>query len=281
MLAVDVAQGADGAAARAGGPPPESEAEPDELDDGDAAAMREYTSNTALYNDRNLREGRDYALRYRRHEAVGAGVGKRLLFPDTAVLAPHGGGIERGTSELCLAIAGYHPATGATGGGPVFDYWMFEGLLSDGNKRLHVTSTHCDDPVAQSLAGGSRHALSLHGCTAEQARAKGDGQAVVVGGRDGALKAKVMKALKDAKFQVIDGEVVSRLAGQLPANIVNRTLTGGGVQLETTTQLRDAMFKPKCNTAALRGRNTTAVFDRFVAAVRTALAAPHTLPAAP
>jgi phage replication-related protein YjqB (UPF0714/DUF867 family) len=27
----------------------------------------------------------------------------------TVILAPHGGGIEKGTSELCLAVAGYHP----------------------------------------------------------------------------------------------------------------------------------------------------------------------------
>lgn len=50
--------------------------------------------------------------------------------PGPAVDAPHGGGIEPGTSELCLAIAGYHPASLAQTGGPTYDYWMLEGLLS-------------------------------------------------------------------------------------------------------------------------------------------------------
>ncbi|MCM4084720.1 poly-gamma-glutamate hydrolase family protein [Paractinoplanes hotanensis] len=59
-------------------------------------------------------------------------------------MALHGGGIEPGTSELFLAIAGYHPAGGATGG-PVHDYWMFEGIRSSGNAALHITSASCDD----------------------------------------------------------------------------------------------------------------------------------------
>ncbi|GAA0621718.1 poly-gamma-glutamate hydrolase family protein [Kribbella sandramycini] len=101
----------------------------------------------------------------------------------TVILAPHGGGIswydgswlpfafsvsETGTSELCLAIAGYHPAD-LTPSGPLHDYWMFEGLLASGNGDLHVKSTNCDDHTARSLAAGALNAIGLHGCKPDQA----------------------------------------------------------------------------------------------------------------
>ncbi|WBO69738.1 poly-gamma-glutamate hydrolase family protein [Streptomyces camelliae] len=63
----------------------------------------------------------------------------------TAVIAPHGGGIEAGTSELCMAIAGYtpfeadtDPASAAVPGEPQRDYWMFEALAN--SAAQHVTS---------------------------------------------------------------------------------------------------------------------------------------------
>jgi len=71
---------------------------------------------------------------------------------------PHGDEIEPGTSELCLAIAGYRPATLTviSGTGATYDYWMFEGLRPGDNGLLHVTSTHCDDGVATSLCARGR-----------------------------------------------------------------------------------------------------------------------------
>lgn len=240
--------------------------------DDDGADGDMYPTNTALYADPALREGRDWARRYRKHAAFDDAQGDSPAFGGTAVLAPHGGGIERGTSELCLAVAGYRPAGLTPFGGPTYDYWMFEGLLADRNARLHVTSTHCDDPVALALAGGSRTALSLHGCTARQAGAAGDGQAVVVGGRDAEFRRATGTALQAAGFQVLDGADVPSLAGQAADNLVNRTLSGGGVQLELTAELRDAMFAPGKNTIAARDSNTTGTFDTFVRAVRTAIA---------
>ena len=52
-----------------------------------------------------------------------------------AVAAPHGGGIEPGTSEVALAIAGAD-----------LSYYLFEGRKAEGNGDLHVTSTNFDDP---------------------------------------------------------------------------------------------------------------------------------------
>ena len=70
-------------------------------------------------------------------------------------------GIEHGTSEIALAVAGYHPATfsRATDCLGLHDFWMFEGLLSIGNARLHVTSTNFNDPIALKLVQISKRCL--------------------------------------------------------------------------------------------------------------------------
>ncbi len=120
--------------------------------------------------------------------------------PRTVILAPHGGGIERGTSELCLAVAGYHPANLpiTPPAGVTYDYWMFEGIRDGGNADLHVTSTGCDDRVAVSLCGGALSALSLHGFKPENAHPPRDPdeQVVLVGGRDDLLRPLLLEALK-------------------------------------------------------------------------------------
>ncbi|WP_238007143.1 poly-gamma-glutamate hydrolase family protein [Dactylosporangium sp. AC04546] len=242
-----------------------------------AYAADDYASNTALYADPSLAEGVDYARRYHRHEAVDNSDTAAAAFPDTVVLALHGGGIEPGTSELCMAIAGYHPATGSVEpvGGPTYDYWMFEGIRSSNNSPLHVTSTHCDDPVARALAAGARRAVSLHGCTPAQAGLADGTAAVLIGGLDTTLKNELLSLFAIGSIQGIqdiqayDAASIPALGGDDPANIVNRTLTGGGVQLELTTPLRNAMFTT--NTRAQRKNTTTPAFWRFVNVVRTAL----------
>ncbi|WP_203897363.1 poly-gamma-glutamate hydrolase family protein [Virgisporangium aliadipatigenens] len=229
-----------------------------------ASAADRYPSYTALYADPELVAGVDYGRRIRRHAASETGA-----WPSTVVLAPHGGGIEPGTSELCLAVAGYRPADLTPGGGAVHDHWMFEGLRSSGNAALHVTSTHCDDPQALSLCGGARRAVSLHGCSPTQAGLPEGTAAVLVGGRDAGLKQALLGAFGAAGFDARDAAAVPGLDGDDPANIVNRTLSGGGAQLELTTPLRGAMFTT--NTRAGRPHTTTTTFWSFVAAVRAAL----------
>ena len=206
-----------------------------------------YPSNTALYADAALTPGRDYRLRHRRRDHR------------TAVIAPHGGGIEAGTSELCLAIAA----------GEACSYWMFEGLRPDDNTDLHVTSAHCDDPTALALCRRATRVLTLHGCRAEQAGMADDGRAVLVGGLDGRLRRRLLEALADARFTALDASRHDTLGGVSPHNICNRNRSGAGGQLEITTALRDAMFAT--NTIAARGRSRTGVFWAFVDAVRAGL----------
>ncbi|MFE4801540.1 poly-gamma-glutamate hydrolase family protein [Streptomyces sp. NPDC057908] len=232
-----------------------------------------YTSNSDLYT--KAIEGQDFARRFKRHEAFDNDKTTTPLPRLTSVLAIHGGGIEMGTSELCLGIAGYRPDTLApvTAGAPVYDYWMLEGMRTSNNGELHVTASHCDDPVARSMAAGSANVLSLHGCTAAQAGAPtGQPKAVVVGGLNTRFRQLLSTKLSDAGFQVLDGDPEA-INGDLPENICNRTLTGeGGGQLEITTELRQSLFG-NFSGASNRAATTNADFWKFTNACRDAIAA--------
>ncbi|GIJ76805.1 hypothetical protein Xph01_12370 [Micromonospora phaseoli] len=233
-----------------------------------------YQTNSELYASPTLVEGVDYARRFRRHGALDDDLVGTAGFPTTAVLAPHGGGIEVGTSELCLGVAGYHPATLAPtqSAGAVYDYWMFEGLRAANNGELHVTSTGCDDPQAESLSGGARYAVSLHGCTAGQLGLPDGTPAVAVGGLDVALRTYLLQEYAALGILALDAATapeLTALAGVHPRNIVNRTLSQAGAQLELSTPLRNAMFGT--NTRAQRRHTTLPPFWSFVTATRAAL----------
>jgi phage replication-related protein YjqB (UPF0714/DUF867 family) len=225
--------------------------------------------NSELYADPNLVEGVDYARRHRRHERFDDTLARTDDVPKTTILAPHGGGIERGTSELCLAVAGYHPANlpQIPPAGVTYDYWIFEGVRELDNAPLHVRSTGCDDGVAVSLCAGALNALSLHGFKPEPPSE--DAQVVLVGGGNITLRQHLLKGFHDADLNAVDAGQDGELDGNDKCNIVNRTLLGMGVQLELSTPLRDAMFgdisRPR------RKHTTTQLFWTFVAVCRDAL----------
>lgn len=234
----------------------------------------DFDFNTDLYAASRLTEGIDWARRFRRHERFDDSPARTAEGPRTVILAPHGGGIERGTSELCLAVAGYHPANLpiTPPAGVTYDYWMFEGIRDGGNADLHVTSTGCDDLVAVSLCGGALSALSLHGFKPERAHPPRDPdeRVVLIGGRDDLLRPLLFTALKDVDLPVEDTGGQGEIGGDDPCNIVNRTLRAKGAQLELSEPLRDTMFGD--NTRPGRKHTTTEVFWIFVTACRAALA---------
>ncbi|MFG2848020.1 poly-gamma-glutamate hydrolase family protein [Kitasatospora sp. NPDC048296] len=232
-----------------------------------------YPSNTALYADPSLVEGVDYGRRYRRHLIDDQSPQGREPFIRTTVIALHGGGIEGGTSELCLAVAGYHPADLAPtpAAGPVCDFWMFEGLRSSNNRALHVTSTHCDDGVARAMCAGSLNVLSLHGCTTARDGQEAGAQAVLVGGLNPAFRQYLMEEFAAAGVRAVTASGEEELAGVSPENICNRSLLGMGAQVEMTPELRAAMFAPGKTTRAEAAANTLPLFWSFTSAVRTAI----------
>jgi phage replication-related protein YjqB (UPF0714/DUF867 family) len=220
-----------------------------------AAAADQYGSNTELYTRTAAKEGTDWMRRFR----IGAPVqvtdnARSTSSPvsSTAVIAPHGGGIEAGTSELCMAIAGYtpfdantDPGSAAVPGEPQRDYWMFEALAN--SSAQHVTSTHCDDPAALAVCASNLYAVSLHGFDDTAAKK------IIIGGRDERLKRNLLAAFTkygltsptthaDRDVTVVLAGATDPINGDDPANIVNRTRTGAGAQLELSTALRRAMF---------------------------------------
>lgn len=66
------------------------------------------------------------------------------------VLAPHGGKIEVGTSELVPAVAGNS-----------LSYYLFEGRKPKGNRDLHVTSANFNEPQAIAVVESSDVALAV------------------------------------------------------------------------------------------------------------------------
>jgi phage replication-related protein YjqB (UPF0714/DUF867 family) len=229
-----------------------------------------FDTNSDLYKDPSLTEGVDYARRHRRHERFDDSLAPNLDLPKTVVLAPHGGGIERGTSELCLAVAGYHPANlpQTPPAGVTYDYWMFEGVRGDFNAPLHVPSIGCDDQMAVSLCAGACNALSLHGFDPEPPLAD-DAQVILLGGKDDALRDLLLTGFRTAGLTVIDAAENAELDGDDPRNIVNRTRRGEGAQLELSTPLRDAMFTDIRRSR--RKHTTTQLFWTFVAVCRDAI----------
>jgi phage replication-related protein YjqB (UPF0714/DUF867 family) len=136
-----------------------------------------------------------------------------------AVIAPHGGGIENGTSEIARAIAADR-----------FNLYLFEGLRSSGNyAALHLTSHFFDEPECLALIARCPVVIAIHGC-------KGVEHQVLLGGRHRQLADRLSEALRAANVaNKTDGHP---FPGVEPRNICNRGPTGRGVQLEITTALR-------------------------------------------
>ncbi|MER5883213.1 poly-gamma-glutamate hydrolase family protein [Streptomyces sp. NPDC001941] len=220
-----------------------------------AAAADQYASNTDLYTRTAAKEGTDWQRRFRIGAPVQVTDNVRATSSpvnSTAVIAPHGGGIEAGTSELCLAVAGYapfdvdvDPAGAAVAGQPQRDYWMFEALAN--SAAQHVTSTHCDDPAALAVCANNLYAVSLHGFSDTAVKK------VIIGGRDERLRRNLAAAFAahglgpsatdpDRSVTVVLAGGDDPINGDDPANIVNRTRSGAGAQLEISTALRKAMF---------------------------------------
>ena len=136
-----------------------------------------------------------------------------------AIIAPHGGRIERGTSAIARGIAGED-----------FNLYLFEGIKSSGNfAALHLTSRHFDEPSCLELLAQCSFVVVIHGY-------KGNSEKVLLGGLDDELKAQLADILGKA------GVEVETHGHRYPAtdqdNICNRWRLAKGVQLELSARLR-------------------------------------------
>jgi phage replication-related protein YjqB (UPF0714/DUF867 family) len=165
-----------------------------------------------------------------------------------AIIAPHGGLIEPGTSELALAVADQ-----------IFSYYLFEGQQPNNNRDLHLDSTQFDDPLCLDLLSKSQYAVSLHGCHNRDVQ-------VYVGGRNKALQRIILHSLKSSGFPAIQD--MTNHAGKEKGNICNRCISTAGVQLELSRAMREIFFTPR-----EKGKTweQTKVCHDFVSLLRAAL----------
>jgi phage replication-related protein YjqB (UPF0714/DUF867 family) len=167
----------------------------------------------------------------------------------TVVIAPHGGGIEPGTSEVADGIAGDD-----------LSFYAFEGIKSHGNGHLHITSTRFDEPRCVTLVEGSARAISVH-------REESEHQVVFLGGRDKEMLDRLRASLEQKGF-CVKSHGSPELQGRDQTNICNRTTSGAGVQLELSKGLRRSFFQSLSRSGR---RIKTKRFQEFIAAIRSAI----------
>jgi phage replication-related protein YjqB (UPF0714/DUF867 family) len=183
---------------------------------------------------KHARQGRDFRVRLVERPGT------------TVIVAPHGGGIEPGTSEIAEAIARDD-----------FSFYAFEGTKPRRNCELHITSTRFDEPKGITLITKSPRAISVHGEDSER-------QVVFLGGTDARILNQLRNSLAVTGFRV-EKHRSPFLQGKDPANICNRAANGVGVQLELSRGLRLTFFA----SLSKSGRRTkTERFHEFVASVR-------------
>lgn len=169
----------------------------------------------------------------------------------TLLLAPHGGNIEPGTTEIADAVAAVDHS-----------FYSFESLRDSDNADLHITSARFDEPGCLAMLARSERVVAVHG-------ERQLSETVLVGGLDAARCDRIADALARQGF-IVERAGRPELQGRAPTNVCNRGRSRAGVQLEISKGLRRAFFR------SLRTRDrhhTTPAFDLFVLALRQSLAA--------
>jgi phage replication-related protein YjqB (UPF0714/DUF867 family) len=152
---------------------------------------------------------------------------------DVIIIAPHGGLIEVGTSEIAALIAGED-----------YRLFSFEGLKPRGSNRdLHITSHRFDHPACVALTARAAVVLSVHGCLGATR--------IHIGGLDTQLADELAQSLRAAGFPIESAS--ERYPGRHPLNICNRGLRAKGAQLEITYDLRAAADSRAAIARAARG----------------------------
>ena len=165
------------------------------------------------------------------------------------IVAPHGGAIEPGTSEVAKEVASNDLSLA-----------IFEGIKPKGNNRLHITSTNFDEPRCVELVKDSDAVIVIHG--------EGSAElSVFLGGKDKKLGVQVKAALERNGYAIKTHEN-SNLHGLNEANICNLGRQGVGVQLELSSGLRQTFFQ---SLTAKGRKKPTDELVKFAAAVREGL----------
>lgn len=183
------------------------------------------------------------------HEEVDYRIHRRKVDSRYAIMAIHGGTIERGTMKIADLIAADDHA-----------YYCFEGIHNP-SRHLHITSNRFNEPRALEVARSVDTVITVHG-------AYGQAREVYLGGLDEELKSRFIEALLSAGFAARPDPSPTR-QGRGKSNICNRGRSGRGVQLELPRGLRKSLFiKPAFRNNAWQPGER---LQDFVAAIRDAL----------
>lgn len=186
---------------------------------------------------KNEKDGKDFLVRCQQRAA------------NIVVIAPHGGGIEPGTSELAEAIAGDD-----------LSFYVFEGIKSANNRDLHITSTNFDEPQCLACVRAADLVVAVHGEESEE-------ESVLVGGLDKARIQLLHNTLHRNGFCVETAERPG-LQALHQNNICNKGRQRAGLQMELSAGLRQGFFESL--TRAGRQTRKQRFYD-FVDAVRAAI----------
>jgi len=149
---------------------------------------------------------------------------------DTTILAIHGGGIERGTSELVEALDDCGK----------YNTYLFEGLKPTENGSLFIKAINFDEPKAVNLVQDSDYTVSIIG-------AAGDDEVTYIGGQNKLLAELIRLHLIAKGYNVKTLSIPDRIAGIMNSNIVNKnklfndSFKLGGVQIAVSEGLRDKL----------------------------------------
>lgn len=141
------------------------------------------------------------------------------------VAAPHGGGIEPGTTEIAREIADND-----------LSFYSIEGIKESVNLDLHLTSHIFDEPTFLALAAKHEKVLAIHGCKDERPVET----LIWVGGGDALLRSEAIRLFVDHGYPA---ELDTFTRGEEPKNLCNRGTCGGGLQLELSWAFRQTLFE--------------------------------------
>lgn len=169
---------------------------------------------------------------------------------EVIALSIHGGEIEPMTSEITQTLADHYNWSR-------YDFKAHgtaECLEERGNfDTLHITATQFDDPVALALVNRHSKAIAIHG-----ARNLPRETICVGGGKPSQIQAFInfINRNRDNSPYSInanfgDGKCAG-LKGEKPFNIVNRTASHAGLQLELSRQMREDLVKQTPEAERLR-----------------------------
>ena len=197
-----------------------------------------------------MAEPRSYAEILQRGFVLGRDF--RIAFGDSKIelcllIAPHGGGIEPGSSEIMRAVV-------ETGG---WAWYELAGFLRKGNREaLHIPSADFDEPTLRSMLPQAGFVVAFHG-------ASESGEPIVyIGGKwklgRQTVTASINEAFREHGIRAADAigcGVVAHLWGLDNSNITNLGKRAEGIQLEFSRGARNLLFPPDSSREARGSRS--------------------------